>query len=129
MTNNHLPDAQIDPNLLEYLGATAEVDYSRRFLTRYRLERLDTIDDRDLLFTTMPTYKYGSKIVLNDDGVYFLNRLYAYYRDHCGVAHLNDWHHVYAMIDTHPMLRELWDQFEAAMVLCGSRELLEKGRL
>lgn len=129
MSDDHLPKAVVDPNLLKYLGGLHEVDYTRRYPVYQKPSRIDMIDDRDLAFTMRTTYKYGSKLVLNDDGVYMLNRLYTYFRDNCGVTHVNDWHHIQTLINTHPMLKELWDQFEAALVLCGSIELANRGRL
>ena len=129
MTDNHLPDAQLDPRLLKYLGAHHEIDYSRKFAIKQSYHRVDMIDDRDLASMVKPTYKYGTKIVLNDDSIYLLNRLYIYFCDNCGVQHVNEWHHIQTLINTHPMLKELWDQFEAALILCGSIELANRGRL
>lgn len=129
MTDNHLPSAELDPALLDHLRTRQEVDYSNRYAVYQQPVRIDFIDDRDLAFTSVPTYKYGSKISLSDESVYLLNRLYAYYKDYSGVAHLNQWHHVHAMIRTYPMLQELWDKFEVALALHVEHEKVRQGKL
>lgn len=129
MTDNHLPAAEINPELIKYLGAHSEVDYSRKFSIHQKPERLRLMDDRDFSLTFAPTYKYGSKLVLNDQGVYLLNRLFAYHRDNSGVAHVTQWHHLQAMIKTYPILEELWEKFEVALALCSENIDPNQGRL
>ena len=129
MTDNHLPQSELDPELLEYLGAVSEIDYTRRFAIFQRPERVNLIDDRDFSLTFQPTYKYGNKLVLNEQGVYLLNRLFRYFKDNAGVSHIGTWHHVETMIKTYPMLEELWEQFEVALVLCSEHIDPNKGRL
>lgn len=129
MSKEHLPQANVDPKLLEELNAVHEVDYSRKYMIPISMPGLNRIDDRHSLYTTIPTYRYGNKLILSDEGVYLLNRLYAYYRDYSGVAHLNDWHHVHALIKTYPMLQELWEQFETALALCDEHEKVKRGKL
>lgn len=129
MNNNHLPQAKVDPNLLEHLNALQEVEYTRKYSIPVCHQRFNKIDDRDAYYTCAPTSRYGSKIILSDEGVYLLNRLYAYHENYSGVAHLTDWHHIHALIKTYPMLQELWDQFEAALVLCDEHIKVRQGKL
>jgi hypothetical protein len=125
MTANNMPEAKLDPALLAELHALQEVEYTRRFA---KIEPITSFRDCDLSMN-IPMYKYGHKVILNDEGIYLLNRLYAYYKDYSGVAHLNDWHHVHALIKTYPILQELWDQFETALTLCGEHEKVKRGQL
>lgn len=129
MHDKHLPQAKIDPDLLEHLNAVQEVDYTRRYLIPMKPERFNVIDDRDTFYNSGPTARYVSKVTLSDESVYLLNRLYAYYKNYSGVAHLNEWHHIHALIKTYPMLQELWGQFEAALALCGEHEKVKRGKL
>ena len=130
MTDDHMPSAKLDPKLLHKINGKQLIDLSYKFPELTQEARVASIDDRDLYSTSMLTYKYGHRIILNDAGVYYLNRLHHYYEDNkYGPRQFGFNDHIYSMMKTYPILQELWDQFEATLILCGGHDETLKGKL